>query len=60
MKVHMRSEYTEKGMPSYLKDKYHRDGYFGAVCGYMRRGITSTESSVTCLICLKNMKDGLK
>ena len=60
MKTHMKSIFTENGMPGYLKEKYHRDGYFGAVCGYMRRNVTTDADKVNCLACKKAIKDGLK
>lgn len=63
MKTHMKSTLTEKYMPGYLKEKYHLDGFYGAMCGYMMRNVTTEAENVDCLTCQKNMKtmrEGLK
>ncbi|CNG28438.1 Uncharacterised protein [Yersinia kristensenii] len=56
MKTHLRDKSVEKDMPGYLVEKYHREGYFGARCGYMRVGTTNVISEVDCSHCRREIR----
>lgn len=56
MKIHMYDCETEVNMPQDVKREFNRDGYKGAICGYMRQNTTTNPEKVTCFYCKKRLE----